>query len=117
MGDNYKKTAQGYVVFDSFDAVEAALRMNNSSILDEDDRTTLLLRVDYAKPTIDSSRSVFVGNLKYSANEMTLREHFTNGCEWGINDDMDVVKGVRIIRDATTMQCKGFGYVLLKDKS
>mmetsp|Transcript_295 Transcript_295/g.344 ORF Transcript_295/g.344 Transcript_295/m.344 type:complete len:162 (+) Transcript_295:837-1322(+) len=44
---------------------------------------------------------------------MSLREHFKSGCGF----ESDVIKNVRIVRDSETMQCKGFGYVLMKDKS
>ncbi|MGH7742799.1 MAG: hypothetical protein ACRENS_12355, partial [Candidatus Eiseniibacteriota bacterium] len=40
---------------------------------------TFRLRVDTACPTIDTSRSVFVGNLPYEADENGLRQHFVNG--------------------------------------
>lgn len=105
-----KKTLQGYVVFEEVESVENALKLNNSSVQNVDD---LLLRVDRAKPTIDSSRSVFVGNLPYTAEEMSLRDHFREGCGF----EEDVINNVRIVRDSETMQCKGFGYILLKDKS
>lgn len=108
-----KKTAQGYVVFESIESVEKALEMNNTNV--PNGNGSLMLRVDRSKPTLDSTRSVFVGNLPYKANEMTLRTHFNHGCDWDDNDNF--IEGVRIVRDKDTMQCKGFGYILLKDKS
>jgi nucleolar protein 12 len=104
-----KATAQGYVVFESKDSVEEALKLNNTKIGSEG----LLLRVDHATPTQDASRSVFVGNLPYKADETTLHRHFCQGC--GCEDEE--VEGVRIIRDKETMQCKGFGYILFRDQS
>ena len=106
-----KKTVQGYVVFASADSVAEALKMNNKVI--KADGMNLRLRVDRSKPSIDSTRSVFVGNLPYGADEASLRNHFVVGCEM---DDGDV-ENVRIIRDPETQQCKGFGYVLLNDRS
>ena len=106
-----KKTVQGYVVFASADSVAEALKMNNKVI--KADGMNLRLRVDRSKPSIDSTRSVFVGNLPYGADEASLRNHFVVGCEM---DDGDV-ENVRIIRDPETQQCKGFGYVLLSDRS
>lgn len=108
--DAPKKTGQGYVIFENQESVEKALKMNNTSIPNS---KGLLFRVDHAKPTLDSSRSVFVGNLPYKADEMSVREHFKNGCGFGD----DVIENVRIVRDSATQKCKGFGYVLLKDKS
>ena len=109
--DTPKKTVQGYVVFVSADSVAEALKMNNEAI--KADGMNLRLRVDRSKPSIDSTRSVFVGNLPYAADEASLREHFIVGCEMEDDD----VEGVRIIRDPETQQCKGFGYVLLSDRS
>ena len=109
--DTPKKTVQGYVVFVSADSVTEALKMNNQVI--KADGMNLRLRVDRSKPSIDSTRSVFVGNLPYAADEASLRDHFIVGCEM----DGDDVEGVRIIRDPETQQCKGFGYVLLSDRS
>lgn len=108
--NNPKKTSQGYVVFENKESVETALQMNNTV---HEKSNGLILRVDRCKPTIDSTRSVFVGNLKYEADEMSLRKHFENGCGF----ESDVIENVRIVRDAETMKCKGFGYILFKDKS
>ena len=105
-----KKTSQGYVVFEDVASVDNALKLNNTPIPDADG---LLFRVDRATPTHDSTRSVFIGNLPYKTDEMSLREHFKNGC--GFEDD--VIENVRVVRDPETLQCKGFGYLLLKDKS
>lgn len=104
-----KNTAQGYVVFVSQESVQEALKLNNTAIGNEG----LLLRVDHATPTLDASRSVFVGNLPYQADETTLHKHFCKGCDCEETD----VEGVRIIRDKETMQCKGFGYVLFCEPS
>ena len=94
-------------MFVSKDSVEEALKLNNTTVGNEG----LRLRVDHAAPTQDASRSVFVGNLPFAADETTLRKHFCDGCGC---DEADV-EGVRIIRDKETMQCKGFGYVLFRD--
>ena len=104
-----KKTIQGYVVFESETSVPLALKKNGSVMNDGG----LILRVDHAKPTIDSTRSVFVGNLPYRTEENTLRKHFMDGC--GMEEDD--IENVRIVRDSETMQCKGFGYILFKEKN
>lgn len=101
-----KSTAQGYVVFSSRDSVEEALKLNNTLV------DGLRLRVDHATPTTDAARSVFVGNLPYQADETTLQQHFVRGC--GLQEED--VEGVRIIRDGDTMRCKGFGYVIFREK-
>ena len=102
-----KSTAQGYVVFVTEESMPAALELNNKLV------DGLRMRVDKAQPTMDASRSVFVGGLPYATEEATLRQHFYKGC--GLQDDD--IENVRIIRDKETMQCKGFGYVLFTDKS
>lgn len=101
-------TVKGYVVFKNLNDVAKALELNNK--LDFDG---IKIRIDLATPTVDPSRSVFVGNLPYGAKESTLQEHFENGCLLEPGE----VTGVRIIRDKETFQCKGFGYVLFRDKS
>ena len=103
-----KSTAQGYVVFCSAESVPKALELNNTLV------SNVCLRVDHAKPTMDASRTVFVGNLPYHAEEASLQAYFSKEC--GLNNRTDV-EGVRLVRDKETMQCKGFGYVLFKDKA
>ncbi|KAG7352720.1 RNA-binding protein [Nitzschia inconspicua] len=105
--ESFKNSVQGYVVFRTVDAVSKALEKNNLSI------DGMRIRVDRASPTVDPSRSVFVGGLPYAAEESTLQEHFVKGCDLQVQD----VEGVRIVRDNETFQCKGFGYVLLREKS
>ena len=102
-----KSTAQGYVVFRSKDSVMEALKLNNMLL------EGLRLRVDHATPIQDASRSVFVGNLPYHADEMSLQHHFVTGCGF---QEIDV-EGVRIVRDKDTMLCKGFGYVIFRETS
>jgi len=101
-------TVKGYVVFKNLDDVAKALELNNT--LDFDG---MKIRVDRATPTVDPSRSVFVGNLPYGAKESTVQEHFEKGC---LLEPGDII-GVRIVRDKETFQCKGFGYVLFSEKN
>ncbi len=105
-----KNTIHGYVVFEEAASVAKALLLNNTLLPD----TQIRIRVDSASPTLDPSRSVFVGNLPYHADETSLQKHFVEGCDFTSPED---VEGVRIVRDPTTFACKGFGYVLFKTKA
>jgi nucleolar protein 12 len=106
--EQLKNTVQGYVVFKSKDSVAAALEKNNTKV-----QGGWRIRVDKSSPTVDPSRSVFLGNLPYGAEENSLQAHFMKGCDLELGD----VEGVRIVRDKDTFQCKGFGYVLFKERS
>jgi len=110
--DTPKKSAQGYVVFESIESTKEALQMNNTTFQSH------TIRVDHANPTVEPSRSVFVGNLPYGADEETLREHFSDQLSEveDLNErDGVAISGVRLIRDKETQKCKGFGYVSLRD--
>lgn len=98
-----KKSITGYVVFADEASVELALEKNNLEISEGGERRHI--RVDRVKPQYDASRSIFVGNLPYAADEEVLFRTFEN------------VEAVRIVRDNQTHQCKGFGYVLFQDKA
>mmetsp|Transcript_39071 Transcript_39071/g.94496 ORF Transcript_39071/g.94496 Transcript_39071/m.94496 type:complete len:454 (-) Transcript_39071:191-1552(-) len=131
--DTAKSTVQGYVVFKDVQSVEKALLKNNTIIREDDpsgggghDGTTttkkkkstkgdkmIRLRVDRSTPSIDPARSVFCGGLPYGAEETSLHDHFVRGCDLQPDD----VLNVRIVRDKETHRCKGFGYVLFKDKA
>lgn len=109
-----KKTAQGYVVFASVESVEKAIQMNNTLY------RMHIIRVDHAKPSVEPSRSVFVGNLPYFADEQSLRDHFSKRLSEG--EDLNEREGspivaVRIVRNQTTQMCKGFGYIMLRDST
>mmetsp|Transcript_19268 Transcript_19268/g.28064 ORF Transcript_19268/g.28064 Transcript_19268/m.28064 type:complete len:422 (-) Transcript_19268:107-1372(-) len=102
-------SSQGYVVFQSKESIPKALALNHTP---HPNNPKHILRVDTAKPTVDSTRSIFLGNLPYDAEEDAIRQHFiTNAVDL---EEEDVVN-VRLVRDPSTMSCKGFGYVLLKD--
>lgn len=110
--DTPKKSAQGYVVFEAIESVEKALKLNNTIYQSH------TIRVDHATPTVEPSRSVFVGNLPYGADEETLRDHFLESLMDGedLNESEGcAISGIRIVRDKETQKCKGFGYVTVRD--
>lgn len=162
-----KQSVHGYVVFVKQESVELALQKNNLAVSssleaiegggdDPAPKTTGMrhIRVDRVvrssassstqqttaatqSTTHDASRSVFVGNLPYTADEESLAQHFIatmnksststtttttptkKRSKKSANEDNygTMIEGVRIIRDKDTQLCKGFGYILFVDKS
>ena len=93
-----------YIVFSSEKDAEEALALNGTLVEGRH------IRVDLAGRSREHShqRSVFVGNLPFSADEEALRVVFS-GC--------GEVEGVRIVRDTKTGAGKGFGFVIFREKS
>ncbi|KAH9104138.1 hypothetical protein AeMF1_019695 [Aphanomyces euteiches] len=104
-----RDSCNAYLVFVDESSIQAALKLNGSTFFNK------TLRVDRKVVTMDARRSVFVGNLSFTATDDEVREHFDKA----LRDDADemVVESVRIIREKTTHKGKGFGYVLFKDVS
>ena len=63
-------TVNSYVVFSSAEEAAKSLALNGHLL---DDRH---IRVDWATPTKDTQRTVFVGNLPFTADEEQLRDAF-----------------------------------------
>lgn len=61
------------------------------------------------KKILDSYKTVFVGNVLFTATEDELIEHFSSTC--------GQVESVRIIRDKNSGLGKGFAYVAFEDPS
>ena len=113
-----KPSIVGYVVFTNSDSADKALQMNNASVPDPTGTTPLgdrrRIRVTTCvQSEFDSARSIFVGNLPYKTDEGTLRGHFCQGCDISDTD----IEGVRVVRDKESYQCKGFAYILFKDRT
>lgn len=111
-----KQSVSAYIVFEKASSVEAALAKNNMELPAGDtpegqqQSAVRHIRVDRATPTYEPTKSVFVGNLPYEADEESLAAYFRG-------QQRLPVQAVRIVRDKQTHQCKGFGYVLFSDKS
>jgi nucleolar protein 12 len=104
-----KSCVQGYVCFTTKEAAESAVKLNGTLVGDRH------IRVDASNPNFDATRSVFVGNLPYTADEETLKQHF---CKVeGSTIQLEDIEGARIVRDKETFQCRGFGYVLFQNRS
>eukprot|EP01137_Pigoraptor_chileana_P004643 Opistho-2@46572 len=98
-----RDSINGYVVFETKEAATAALAMNGSVFNEKH------LRVDNAgTPRVpDTTKSVFVGNLPFNAEDEQLYRLFST---------CGRVTSVRVIRDSATNIGKGFGYVEFEDK-
>mmetsp|Transcript_7338 Transcript_7338/g.11582 ORF Transcript_7338/g.11582 Transcript_7338/m.11582 type:complete len:537 (-) Transcript_7338:85-1695(-) len=124
-----RHSMNAYVVFVEEKAAESALEANGHKVTakvtnpskrggeeggaveEEEEEEDFYLRVDRAsgpKTSVDNSKSIFVGNLPYDAQENDVRRHF-QGCGEIIN--------VRLIRDRRLNVGKGFGYVSFRTKS
>lgn len=102
-----KGSQNAYVVFREVESVQQALTLNNTV------HSGRHIRVDTATPTLFTpSRSIFIGNLPFYADEEELREFFVAA----LKKDADVVEGVRIVRDQETLIGKGIAYLLLRDR-
>ncbi|KOC64669.1 RNA-binding protein 34 [Habropoda laboriosa] len=96
------KTVYAYIKFNTEESVKAALSLNGTVFKGNH------LRIDLTNDTedkLDGKKSVFLGNLKFSIEESTIRNHFEQCGE---------IESVRIIKDNTTGAGKGFGYVNFK---
>jgi len=92
-----RDSMNAYVVFAQKESVEKALACNGQLIGDKH------VHVDRAAtPSVDHTKSVFVGNLPFISNEEQLRELFK---------PIGNVEAVRIVRDRVSNVGKGFGYV------
>ena len=106
-----RQTLNAYIVYEQEDSVTKALAANGSLLLEH------RLRVDYADRSRQrhaeaasspaSRRSVFVGNLPFSASEEQLQSLFSSA---------GAVSDVRLVRDAQLSLGKGFGFVLYEDE-
>lgn len=107
-----KASVHGYILFETEEAVQKALELNNTKL--EDGRR---IRVDTAVPswTENTKRAVFVGNLPFddADAETGLHQHFAKHCSC----EEEEIEAVRIIRDKQTFASKGFGYVLFNSSA
>lgn len=93
-----------YVVFSSEEEAERSLALNGTLLEDRH------LRVDLSVRSMEHEhqRSVFVGNLPFTADEEELRRVFS---------DCGEIEAVRIVRDTKLGVGKGFGFVQFKERS
>jgi len=87
----------------------AGLRLNGVEFEGRHVRVDAAGEANKGGPHYDPKRTVFVGNLPYSATEEELLGAFSTG---GAS-----VEAVRVVRDKLTQVGKGFGFVLFKERS
>jgi nucleolar protein 12 len=100
MFGDQKGSFNAYVVYQSNEAVSAALAANGRLVGERH------IRCDRIPPSLfNQKQSVFVGNLPHYTDEEELRTHFANAMPNG-QDDVD---SVRLVRDPETLVGKGIG--------
>ncbi|XP_077516216.1 uncharacterized protein LOC144126125 [Amblyomma americanum] len=99
-----KQTVNAYVVYREREAVRKALALNGSVVLGKHIRVDV---VGDAKPQVNESQTVFVGNLPHEVQDEEL---------WAFFAECGDVTAVRLIRDKVTGMGKGFGFVTFKNR-
>ncbi|KAE9022668.1 hypothetical protein PR002_g11923 [Phytophthora rubi] len=100
-----KDNCNAYVIFVEESSVEAALKLNGSTLVHKK------IRVDRAKPVIDARRSVFIGNVPFKCTDEQMMLFFAKRLQ---SEEPEPIENVRLIRDRESGLGKGFGYLLLK---
>lgn len=96
-----------YVVMSSTDEAESCLGLNGVMLQGRHLRIDMIAKKSEADSN-KTRRSVFVGNLPFSADEEKLREIFSVCGE---------IENIRIVRDSKSGVGKGFGFITFKDRS
>nr|CCC93152.1 putative RNA binding protein [Trypanosoma congolense IL3000] len=104
-GEHYSAVA--YVLFKDKSSIQEALKKNGIVV---EGRHIVVTTMDPESREYAPETSVFIGNIAYDTNEEAVRNFFV---ERGILD----VKRIRLVRDRSTGDCKGFGYVEFESKS
>ncbi|ETK72752.1 hypothetical protein F441_20664 [Phytophthora nicotianae CJ01A1] len=101
-----KDNCNAYVTFVEESSVEAALKLNGTTLVQKK------IRVDRSEPVIDARRSVFIGNVPFKCTDEQMLQFFSKRLR--SDEEPEPVENVRLIRDRESGLGKGFGYILLK---
>ncbi|GMF38703.1 unnamed protein product [Phytophthora lilii] len=101
-----KDNCNAYVTFVEKSSVEAALKLNGTTLVEKK------IRVDRCDPVIDARRSVFIGNVPLKCTDEQMLQFFAKRLR--TEEEPDPIENVRLIRDRESGLGKGFGYLLLK---
>ncbi|EUB59615.1 Centrosomal protein [Echinococcus granulosus] len=106
-----KHTQIGFVVLTSTVGISTVLKLNGYLLTKDDADTGRHIRVDICSrrnPSYNTHKSVFIGNLPFSANEEEVRQVFQS---------FGNITNVRLVRDSATGAVKGIGFVEFEDPS
>lgn len=110
-----KASMTAYVVFTSSDAANRCLALDGTVLEGKHLRVDRIDGENGGK--LDYKRTIFVGNLPFSADEDEIRAYF-NSLRWGSGEDAKAaVEAVRIVRDRVTHKGKGIAFVLFSDRA
>ena len=101
-------TCNAYIVFKNIESVEKALELNGKVFNDHHLSVDRATASGQGTKRNDHRRSVFVGNICFTASEEDLYRFFLSQVGEGSVDR------VRLIRDSETRMGKGIGYVSFK---
>jgi RNA recognition motif-containing protein len=104
-----------YAVFKTADAASKCLALDGTILEGKHLRVDRIDGENGGK--LDYKRTIFVGNLPFTADEDDVRSFF-NGLRWGSGDSAGAaVEAVRIVRDRVTHKGKGIAFVLFSDRA
>ncbi|KAG2780282.1 hypothetical protein JG687_00016631 [Phytophthora cactorum] len=101
-----KDNCNAYVSFVEESSVEAALKLNGTTLVQKK------IRVDRSDPVIDARRSVFIGNVPFKCTDEQILQFFLKRLK--SEEEPEPIENVRLIRDRESGLGKGFGYLLLR---
>ncbi len=110
-----KASMTAYAVFKTEEAALKCLELDGTLLEGKHLRVD---RIDNEKGgKLDYKRTIFVGNLPFTADEDDIRAFF-NSLRWESGDmAKSAVEAVRIVRDRVTHKGKGIAFVLFSDRS
>lgn len=110
-----KASMTAYAVFKTAEAASKCLALDGTILEGKHLRVDRIGGENGGK--LDYKRTIFVGNLPFTADEDDIRSFF-NGLRWGSGDSAGAaVEAVRIVRDRVTHKGKGIAFVLFSDRA
>ncbi|CAH0514080.1 unnamed protein product [Peronospora belbahrii] len=104
-----KDNCNAYVTFVEEKSVDAALKLNGTTLVHKK------IRVNRSQLVIDARRSIFLGNVPFKCTDDQMVQFFAKRL-W-TEEEPEPIENVRLIRDRESGLGKGFGYVLFKTQA